>query len=100
MMVTLEKVDNRLSMGIGVLIASVMLHVSLSNAIPPVGYLTLVDKAMMATYAVVGANLTLTVLLMRLMQHGDKERAAMLGQRGLQGMTLLTVLVFLAAGFA
>jgi len=100
MMVTLEKVDNRLSMGIGVLIASVMFHVSLSNAIPPVGYLTLVDKAMMATYAVVGANLTLTVLLMRLMQHGDKERAALLGQRGLQGMTVLTLLVFLAAGFA
>ena len=100
MMVTLEKIDNRLSMGIGVLIASVMFHVSLSNAIPPVGYLTLVDKAMMATYAVVGSNLTLTVMLMRLMQHNEKDRANALGTRGFRVMSVLTAVVFLLAGFA
>ncbi|MEW5851760.1 MAG: hypothetical protein AB2A00_23425 [Myxococcota bacterium] len=97
MLVTLEKIDNRLSMAIGILIASVMFHVSLTNTIPPVGYLTLTDKIMTATYVAVGANLLITVALMRMMQHNDRDRATALSSRGYLALPLLTAVAFTAA---
>ena len=48
------------------LVASVMFHVSLTNQIPPVGYLTIADKFMMLTYFVVLLSFGLNVALMQL----------------------------------
>jgi hypothetical protein len=100
MFITLEKIDNRLSMGIGILIASVMFHVSLGNTIPPVGYLTLVDKAMIASYVVVGTNLLITVLVMRRMQGGARELAQKLAARGDVVLPAVVVAAFAVAMMA
>ncbi|MBI5497740.1 MAG: hypothetical protein HY904_22225 [Deltaproteobacteria bacterium] len=97
MLVTLEKIDNRLSMAIGILIASVMFHVSLTNTIPPVGYLTLIDKIMTATYVVVGSNLLMTVGIMRRVQQAAREKAQTLLERGYVLLPVVTLVAFLVA---
>lgn len=45
-----SQVPTRLAAISSTLVASVMFHVSISNQIPPVGYLTFADKFMIATY--------------------------------------------------
>lgn len=68
LLVTLEKLDSRVGMNTAMLIASVMFHLSIGNQLPPAGYLTIADKVMIATYATIGVNLLLSVLMMRLLQ--------------------------------
>lgn len=47
-----DKVTTRLSMNISTILGAVMFHVNLTSSIPPVGYLTLADRVMIATYIV------------------------------------------------
>ena len=68
LLVTLEKLDSRVGMNTAMLIASVMFHLSIGNQLPPAGYLTIADKVMIATYATIGVNLLISVLMMRLLQ--------------------------------
>src|SRR3989344_2621558 len=62
-----DKMTTRLSMVGSALVASVMFHVSLTNQIPPVGYLTIADKFMMLTYFVVLLSFGLNVAPMQLL---------------------------------
>lgn len=61
-----DKMTTRLSMVGSALVASVMFHVSLTNQLPPVGYLTIADKFMMLTYFVILLSFGLNVALMQL----------------------------------
>ena len=63
-----EKADARLTMNTAMLLASVMFHIALSNTLPPLGYLTIADRVLIATYTTIGINLTLTVIMTRLVQ--------------------------------
>ena len=47
-----DKVTTRVAMISSALVASVMFHVSITNQIPPVGYMTLADKFMLLTYII------------------------------------------------
>lgn len=76
-----EKADTRIGMNTALLIASVMFHISIQGSLPPVGYLTLADKVLIATYAVIGTTLGVAVLLMRLMNHKQEEEARKLRRR-------------------
>jgi hypothetical protein len=68
LIVAVEKSDSRISMNTAMLIASVMFHLSITNQLPPTGYLTIADKAMIATYMTIALSLFLSVLMMRHVQ--------------------------------
>jgi hypothetical protein len=68
-----DKIATRIAMVSSSLVASVMFHVSLANQIPPVGYLTFIDKFMVLTYFVVLASFFLNVLLLEYQERKKTE---------------------------
>lgn len=68
-----DKITTRLSMVGSALVASVMFHVSLSNQIPAVGYLTFADKFMILTYFVVLLSFGLNVYLLELHERKNHD---------------------------
>ncbi|MEM3113272.1 MAG: hypothetical protein QXI33_02500 [Candidatus Pacearchaeota archaeon] len=63
-----DKIPTRIAMVSSALVASVMFHVSLSNQIPAVSYLTFADKFMVLTYFVLLMSFAFNVLLLELHQ--------------------------------
>ncbi len=61
-----DKITTRLAMVGSALVASVMFHVSLANQIPPVSYLTFIDKIMVLTYFVILLSFIFNVFLLEL----------------------------------
>ena len=68
-----DKVQARLGMVGSSLVASVMFHVSISNQIPPVGYLTFADKFMLLTYFVLLASFIINIAMLELQQLKKNE---------------------------
>ncbi len=68
-----DKITTRLGMAGSALVASVMFHISITNQIPPVGYLTFADKIMTLTYFILLATFTLNIILLDL-QEKKKEK--------------------------
>ncbi|MEM4259801.1 MAG: hypothetical protein QXG00_01035 [Candidatus Woesearchaeota archaeon] len=69
-----DKITTRLTMVGSALVASVMFHISLANQIPPVGYLTFIDKFMIMTYFVILLSFVFNVFLLEL--HEQKKDKA------------------------
>lgn len=69
-----DKLSTRMGMVGSALVASVMFHVSLTNQIPPVGYLTLADKFMILTYFILLMSFVLNVILMELTERQQKAK--------------------------
>jgi hypothetical protein len=69
-----DKITTRLTMTTAALTASVMFHISISNQIPPVGYMTMADQFMVITYGIILATIVLNVFLLELTErkHADK----------------------------
>ncbi|MFZ5955493.1 MAG: hypothetical protein ACOYT4_03630 [Nanoarchaeota archaeon] len=63
-----HELTTRLAMVGSALVASVMFHVSLAGQIPPVGYLTFIDKFMVVTYFVVLMSFVFDVYLLELQE--------------------------------
>ena len=59
-----DKLTTRIGMVGTALVASVMFHVSISNQIPSVGYLTFADKFMILTYFVLLASFILNIVML------------------------------------
>jgi hypothetical protein len=57
------------------LLAAVAAHLTAANQLPPIGYLTLLDKVMIVVYALFLNNLLSMVLQMRLIDHKQEEKA-------------------------
>ncbi|MBS3088972.1 hypothetical protein J4402_04320 [Candidatus Pacearchaeota archaeon] len=68
-----DKITTRLAMVGSALVASVMFHVSLANQLPPVGYLTFIDKFMVLSYFVILLSFVFNVFLLEL--HEQKKDA-------------------------
>ncbi|MEM5792874.1 MAG: hypothetical protein QXY45_00740 [Candidatus Aenigmatarchaeota archaeon] len=66
-----DKITTRLTMAGSSLVASVMYHVSITNQIPPVSYLTFVDKFMVLTYFITLLSFIFNVLILEL--HEEKK---------------------------
>lgn len=66
-----DKITTRLAMVGSALVASVMFHVSLSNQLPAVGYLTFIDKFMVLSYFVILLSFIFNVFLLEL--HEEKK---------------------------
>jgi len=70
----IDKLTTRIAMVSSALVASVMFHVSLANQIPPLSYLTFMDKFMVLTYFVILVSFTINISIMELTK---KEKTAM-----------------------
>jgi len=68
-----DKITTRLAMVGSALVASVMFHVSLANQIPPVGYLTFIDKFMVLTYFIILLTFIFNVFLLELHEQKKEE---------------------------
>jgi len=68
-----DKVATRLTMAGSSLVASVMFHVSISNQIPPVGYLTFADKFMVLTYMVLLFSFIINIAMLELQEQKKTE---------------------------
>ncbi|MGC4116892.1 MAG: hypothetical protein QM765_20485 [Myxococcales bacterium] len=97
LLIGVEKADSRITMNTALLIAAVMFHLSIQGSLPPVGYLTLADKVMIATYAVIGTNLGLAVMLLRLMMMKAEPAAQALRRRAFVGVPLIALASYLVA---
>jgi hypothetical protein len=63
-----DKITNRLTIATSSLVAAVMFHISISNQIPPVGYLTVADKFMLLTYLILLATVILNVVILEFIE--------------------------------
>jgi hypothetical protein len=72
-----DNVTTRLSLNISTLLGAVMFHVNLTASIPPVGYLTLADRIMIATYVVLVVILFSGVAILRWAEREDKKALAL-----------------------
>jgi len=68
-----DKITTRLGMAGSSLVASVMFHISISNQIPPVGYLTFADKFMVLTYAILLATFIINVFMLEMQERKNSE---------------------------
>jgi hypothetical protein len=71
-----DKITTRLGMAGSSLVAAVMFHVSISNQIPPVGYLTFADEFMGLTYLILLGTFIINVVMLEL--HERKKEALLL----------------------
>lgn len=67
---------SRIGLAASTLLAAVAAHLAAANQLPPIGYLTLMDKVMIVAYALFLNNLVSMVLQMRLVDHKKEEQAA------------------------
>lgn len=65
----------RIGLAASTLLAAVAAHLTGANQLPPIGYLTLLDKVMIVVYALFLNNLLSMVLQMRLIDHKKEEQA-------------------------
>ena len=70
-----KSASGRLSAATAGLMTVVMFHLSSSSSLPPLGYLTRMDKFMIATYLVYLVNIALSVAIVRLDERKNEQLA-------------------------
>ncbi|HEV8352803.1 MAG TPA: hypothetical protein VGR24_01260 [bacterium] len=96
-----DKVTQRLTVGTSALVGSVLLHLNLTSAIPPVGYLTFADKFMLFNYVPLVLAIVASVVMLWFTDRAQTDRAHRVHVISgisipiiwvvLQGMNLLTL---------
>jgi len=89
-----DKIANRLGINTATLLASVMFHLNVTSSIPPVGYLTLADKFMIATYISLGVNLFSSILLMQYTESKKFKEAEKIHKRAMIAVPLITIILY------
>ncbi len=100
LLLTPDKVTTRLSLNISTLLGAVMFHVNLTSSIPPVGYLTLADRVMIATYVILALILLSGVLILRWTEREDKKPSVQRIYRQALGIIPALSVVFYTLVFA
>lgn len=90
-----DKVSTRLGMAGSSLVASVMFHVSISNQIPPVGYLTFADKFMVVTYMVLLFSFMINIAMLELQEQKKTEIVDRLHRRTEYSVFIAVPLLYL-----
>jgi hypothetical protein len=83
----------RIGLAASTLLAAVAAHLNAANQLPPIGYLTLMDKVMIVAYVLFLNNLISMVLQMRLMDHKKEEEAARVNSRMRKFMPLIIAII-------
>jgi hypothetical protein len=92
-----EKISDRLALTTSSLVGAILYHLSVISSIPPVGYLTYMDKFMLANYFVIAAALAVTVAMMVYQDNNFPARAEKLNNwtRGLIPLAWVILLAFI-----
>jgi hypothetical protein len=92
-----EKISDRLALTTSALVGAILYHLSVISSIPPVGYLTYMDKFMLVNYLVIALALGVTVLMMVYQDNGQPERARQLNllTRGLIPLAWVVLITFI-----
>lgn len=98
LLVAIEKLDSRVGLNTGMLIASVMFHMNISSQLPPSGYLTIADKVLIATYGTIAVNLLFTVQMTRMIQAKQDEAAKALRALCFKLVPGIAVMAYAVAG--
>jgi hypothetical protein len=83
----------RIGLAASTLLAAVAAHLNAANQLPPIGYLTLMDKVMIVAYVLFLNNLISMVLQMRLMDQKKEEEAARVNSRMRKFMPLIIAII-------
>jgi hypothetical protein len=83
----------RIGLAASTLLAAVAAHLAAASQLPPIGYLTLMDKVMIVAYALFLNNLVSMVLQMRLVDHEKEEEAAKVNARMRKLMPVITGII-------
>ncbi|AIC16354.1 ligand-gated ion channel [Nitrososphaera viennensis] len=86
----------RIGLAAPTLLAAVAAHLSAASQLPPIGYLTLMDKVMIIVYALFLNNLLSIVLQMRLVDHDKGQEAVRLNARMRKLMPVIIVVILAA----
>jgi hypothetical protein len=84
----------RIGLGASTLLAAVAAHLNAANQLPPIGYLTLLDKIMIIAYALFLNNLLSMVIQMRFIDHDKKEEAIRINSRMRKLMPVICIVIF------
>jgi hypothetical protein len=94
LLLRVKSVTNRLGMGTAGLLSAVMFHISATSSLPPLGYLTLVDKLMIGTYLILVCNILSSVLMIVREDGGDPAGAESVYRRARVIVPVLAVTVY------
>ncbi len=94
-----DKVSTRLGMAGSALIAAVMFHISITNQIPPVGYLTFADKFMALTYFVLLVAFVINIAILELQERKKTELVEKIHRRTEFAMFILVPVLYVLLFF-
>ncbi len=86
----------RIGLAASTLLAAVAAHLNAANQLPPIGYLTLIDKVMIVVYALFLNNLLSMVMQMRLVDHNNKDEAVKVNAKMRRLMPVIIVVILAA----
>ncbi len=91
--------SQRIIITVTTLISASATHLNILNGLPPTAYLTIADRTMIVVYIIFLANLSVTVLLMRLVDENKYEEASRFNSRAFKVLIVLVVVLFSALFF-
>ncbi len=77
------------------LIATVMFHISISNQIPPIGYLTFADKFMIVTYIIILTTFVINTFMLGLIEKKKIKLADTIHKYAKYNIFIMAVLLFI-----
>ena len=89
----------RIGLAASTLLAAVAAHLNAANQLPPIGYLTLLDKIMIIAYALFLNNLLSMVIQMRLVDHDKKAEAIRVNAGMRKIIPVIAIVLFLSMFF-
>lgn len=90
-----DKITTRLTITTSSLVASVMFHISVSNQIPPVGYLTTADKFMILTYFFFLVAAIMNIIILEFLEQKKAALAEKIHRRTEYSVFILVPLVYI-----
>ena len=81
----------RIGLAVSTLMAASAIHLSLLNALPPTGYLTLADRMMLIVYIIFLYNLAASVYIMRLVDKNKIDEAGKFNTLAVRALAVVTV---------
>jgi hypothetical protein len=86
-----QNFSQRIGLGVTTLMSATAFHLALLSGIPPVGYLTLADRMMLAIYAIFLYNLSASVYIMKLVDAKKTEEAQKFNKKALKILPILLI---------
>jgi len=90
-----QNFSQRISLGVTTLLSASTFHLALIGGIPSTGYLTFADRMMLSIYIIFLYNLSTSVLIMRLVDSKEIEKAQSLNKKAAK-MLLILIIILIA----